>query len=140
MILAFLPFLVAMSFTPGPNNNMVASSGVNFGFRATIPHMLGIAVDVASMLLLIGFGLGQIFIALPVVHHGLKIVGTFYLYISRLANRDRIRRRYRRTHRPSARLAAGCRVSVRQCEGLAKRGLCHHDLHRDRCELVRSDM
>ena len=68
MILAFLPFLVAMSFTPGPNNIMLASSGANFGFRATIPRMLAIAVGVASMLLLIGFGLGQLFIALPVVH------------------------------------------------------------------------
>ncbi len=79
MILAFLPFLVSMSFTPGPNNIMVASSGVNFGFRATIPHMLGIAVGVASMMLLIGFGLGQLFVAAPLVHRVLKIVGAAYL-------------------------------------------------------------
>lgn len=79
MILAFLPFLVSMSFTPGPNNILVANSGVNFGFRATIPHMLGIAVGVAAMMLLIGFGLGQLFLAMPLVHQALKAVGTIYL-------------------------------------------------------------
>ena len=46
MIAAVLPFLVSMSFTPGPNNIMVASSGANFGFRRTIPHMLGITIGV----------------------------------------------------------------------------------------------
>jgi len=79
MILAFLPFLVSMSFTPGPNNIMVASSGVNFGFRATIPHMIGIAIGVATMMLLVGFGLGQLFLAMPLLHQLLKIVGTLYL-------------------------------------------------------------
>jgi threonine/homoserine/homoserine lactone efflux protein len=79
MILAFLPFLVSMSFTPGPNNIMVASSGVNFGFRATIPHMVGIAIGVATMMLLVGFGLGQLFLAMPLVHQALKLIGTLYL-------------------------------------------------------------
>jgi threonine/homoserine/homoserine lactone efflux protein len=79
MILAFLPFLVSMSFTPGPNNIMIASSGVNFGFRATIPHMIGIAVGVAAMMLLVGFGLGQLFLAMPIVHQALKVIGTLYL-------------------------------------------------------------
>ena len=79
MILAFLPFLVSMSFTPGPNNIMVASSGVNFGFRATVPHMIGIPIGVATMLLLVGFGLGQLFLAMPLVHQTLKVIGTLYL-------------------------------------------------------------
>jgi threonine/homoserine/homoserine lactone efflux protein len=79
MILAFLPFLVSMSFTPGPNNIMVASSGVNFGFRATIPHMLGVAIGVATMMLLVGLGLGQLFLAMPLLHQLLKFAGTLYL-------------------------------------------------------------
>ncbi len=79
MILAFLPFLISMSFTPGPNNIMAASSGVNFGFRATIPLMLGVALGVAAMSLLIGFGLGQLFVEMPLIHQALKLVGTVYL-------------------------------------------------------------
>jgi len=58
---------------------MVASAGVNFGFRATIPHMLGIALGVAALMLLIGFGLGQLFVAMPLVHQALKLVGIVYL-------------------------------------------------------------
>ena len=46
LIVTSFPFLTSMGFTPGPNNILVASSGVNFGFRATIPHMLGITTRV----------------------------------------------------------------------------------------------
>jgi threonine/homoserine/homoserine lactone efflux protein len=79
MIAAVLPFLVSMSFTPGPNNIMVASSGVNFGFRRTIPHLLGITIGVALMLLLVGFGLAQVFVAVPFVHPILKVIAALYL-------------------------------------------------------------
>jgi threonine/homoserine/homoserine lactone efflux protein len=79
MIAAVLPFLVSMSFTPGPNNILVASSGVNFGFRRTIPHMLGITIGVALMLLLVGFGLAQVFVAVPSVHQILKVIAALYL-------------------------------------------------------------
>jgi threonine/homoserine/homoserine lactone efflux protein len=79
MILAFLPFLVSLSFTPGRSNIVVASSGVNFGFRVTIPLMIGIAIGVATMMLLVGFGLGQLFLAMPLVHQALRVIGTLYL-------------------------------------------------------------
>jgi threonine/homoserine/homoserine lactone efflux protein len=79
MIAAVLPFLVSMSFTPGPNNIMVTSSGLNFGFRATIPHMLGITIGVALMLLLVGFGLEQVFLAMPLMHQILKLLAALYL-------------------------------------------------------------
>ena len=35
-----------MAFTPGPNNIMVTASGVNFGFRRTLPHILGVSSGV----------------------------------------------------------------------------------------------
>ncbi len=92
MIAAVLPFLVSMSFTPGPNNIMVASSGVNFGFRRTIPHMLGITIGVALMLLLVGFGLAQVFVAVPFVHQLLKVLAALYLiyFAWRIANAARM--------------------------------------------------
>ena len=79
LILASLPFLASMGFTPGPNNILVASSGVNFGFRATIPHMLGITFGYPVMLLLIGVGLARLFIAVPQVHWVLKYACIIYL-------------------------------------------------------------
>jgi threonine/homoserine/homoserine lactone efflux protein len=79
VILASFPFLMSMAFTPGPNNILVASSGVNFGFRATIPHILGITLGFPMMLLLVGLGLAKVFIAVPAVHLVFKYVSIAYL-------------------------------------------------------------
>jgi threonine/homoserine/homoserine lactone efflux protein len=79
LIVASLPFLASMALTPGPNNILVASSGVNFGFRATIPHILGIALGFPVMLLVVGLGLAKIFIAVPLVHVAFKYVSIVYL-------------------------------------------------------------
>jgi threonine/homoserine/homoserine lactone efflux protein len=79
LILASIPFMTSMGITPGPNNILVASSGVNFGFRATIPHMLGIVIGYPVMLLTVGLGLAKIFIAVPIVHPVLKYISIAYL-------------------------------------------------------------
>jgi threonine/homoserine/homoserine lactone efflux protein len=79
LILTSIPFLASMGFTPGPNNILVASSGVNFGFRATIPHILGITFGYPAMLLLVGLGLAKVFVAMPEVHLVLKCVCVVYL-------------------------------------------------------------
>ena len=42
LLLAFVVFAVVMFFTPGPNNIMLLSSGLNYGFRRTVPHIAGI--------------------------------------------------------------------------------------------------
>jgi threonine/homoserine/homoserine lactone efflux protein len=57
----------------------VASSGVNFGFRATIPHMLGITLGFPLMLLIVGLGLARIFIAIPPLHSALKYICIAYM-------------------------------------------------------------
>lgn len=79
VFLALLVFSFVSSVTPGPNNFMLLASGVNFGFRRTIPHMLGIAGGFASLLLAVGFGLGALLTAFPALHVVLKIVGGAYL-------------------------------------------------------------
>jgi threonine/homoserine/homoserine lactone efflux protein len=79
LIIASVPFLASMGFTPGPNNILVASSGVNFGFRATIPHIFGITFGFPAMLLAVGLGLTRIFIAIPAVHVWFKAVSIVYL-------------------------------------------------------------
>jgi len=72
-------FAISMTITPGPNNVMLTASGVNFGFRRTLPHMLGIAMGFPVMVLAIGLGLGGLFEAYPQIHATLKYVGIAYL-------------------------------------------------------------
>lgn len=79
VFMALVVFAFVTSITPGPNNFMLMASGVNFGFRRTIPHMLGIGAGFLSLLLGVGFGLGAALIAYPALHLGLKIAGGAYL-------------------------------------------------------------
>ena len=77
--LALLLFAFTTSITPGPNNMMLFASGVNFGFRRTIPHMLGIGTGFLSLLLGVGLGLGALLHAVPPVYTILKFAGGAYL-------------------------------------------------------------
>ena len=72
-------FAAASLSSPGPNNVMVTASGVNFGFRRTIPHMLGIAIGFAVMNLAVGLGLGRVFETYPEIHLVLKYISIAYL-------------------------------------------------------------
>ncbi len=102
LIVTSLPFLASMGFTPGPNNILVASSGVNFGFRATVPHILGVTVGYPLMLLLVGVGLAKIFTEVPRVHAVLKYVCIAYLlYLAwRIASAPVLNAEMRRSARP----------------------------------------
>jgi threonine/homoserine/homoserine lactone efflux protein len=79
LLLALVVFAFVTSITPGPNNFMLLTSGVNFGFRRTIPHMLGIGGGFLSLLLGVGFGLGALLTAYPPLHLALKLAGGAYL-------------------------------------------------------------
>ena len=79
LLIAFVIFAAVMYFTPGPNNVMLLSSGLVYGFRRTLPHIAGITVGMAFMIAAVGLGLGTIFIAYPVLQTILKYVGAAYL-------------------------------------------------------------
>lgn len=79
VMVAFLAFAVVTLFTPGPNNVMLLTSGVNFGFRRTVPHMLGVAIGFSVLVALVGLGLGTLFEAVPVLYTLLRIAGVAYL-------------------------------------------------------------
>ena len=77
--LALLLFAFTTSITPGPNNMMLFASGVNFGFRRTIPHMLGVAIGFLVLLLAVGLGLGAVLHTVPVLYTMMKFAGGAYL-------------------------------------------------------------
>ena len=79
LLLAFVAFVCVMFFTPGPNNVMLMSSGLTYGFRRTLPHMAGVTLGFAFMIASVGVGLGAIFVAYPVLETVLKYAGAAYL-------------------------------------------------------------
>ena len=79
LLIAFIVFAAVMFFTPGPNNIMVLSSGLTYGFRRTVPHIAGITIGFAFMVGAVGLGLGTVFIAYPVLQTILKYAGAAYL-------------------------------------------------------------
>ena len=79
MIVPLTVFGLASAVTPGPNNVMLTASGSAFGFRRSIPHMLGITIGFPVMVFAVGLGLGQIFIQYSQVHLALKYIGAAYL-------------------------------------------------------------
>ena len=79
LLVALTAFGAVMAFTPGPNNIMVLSSGLTYGFRRTVPHIAGIAIGVSFMVAVTGFGLGAIFITWPILQSILKYAGIAYL-------------------------------------------------------------
>ena len=79
IFLALFTFAFVSSVTPGPNNFMLLASGVNFGFRRTIPHMLGIGAGFVALLFAVGLGLGALLTAYPGLNLALKIAGGAYL-------------------------------------------------------------
>lgn len=72
-------FSLAGTYTPGPNTIMLTASGQAFGFRRSIPHMLGIIVGSVTLFTAFGFGLAQIFQLYPQLHQALRIAGAVYL-------------------------------------------------------------
>ena len=76
---ALLSYVALMSITPGPNNLMLASSGVNFGFRRTVPHMLGISLGCALQVFIVAMLLAQALGWLASWRLPLAVAGCVYL-------------------------------------------------------------
>ena len=79
LFLALSAFALVSVITPGPNNMMLLASGANFGFRRSIPHMMGIGLGFPAMVLLVGLGVMQIFELWPLAHDLLLAVSVIYM-------------------------------------------------------------
>jgi threonine/homoserine/homoserine lactone efflux protein len=76
---ALVGFSFVSSVTPGPNNILLWASGAEFGFRRTIPHVIGTALGIGLMALLVAGGLGVVVTTFPQVALAMKVVGSAYL-------------------------------------------------------------
>jgi threonine/homoserine/homoserine lactone efflux protein len=79
LVVAFIVFAVAALFTPGPNNVMLMTSGLNFGLRRTLPHVAGVTIGYAFLVAVVGLGLGAVFETWPLLQTVLKYAGAVYL-------------------------------------------------------------
>ncbi|MCT8158554.1 LysE family translocator [Pseudoruegeria sp. SHC-113] len=81
--LALLLLAFTAAFTPGPNNAMVAASAANFGFRRTLPHIVGIGLGFPLMIFIVGLFLGEIFARSVLLREALRWGGAaLLLYIA----------------------------------------------------------
>ena len=80
VFIAFFGFIMVATVTPGPNNFMLFSSGLNFGFKRTIPHILGVANGFALLLTCVGLGLGTLLEIYPLAFTGIKVLGALYMF------------------------------------------------------------
>ncbi len=78
-MLALMGFAFATSITPGPSNLILLAASANFGFRRSTPLVLGLSLGFLSMLLIVGFGLGQVLRANETLYTILKISSLFYI-------------------------------------------------------------
>lgn len=76
---ALAVFAFVTSVTPGPNNLMLLASGANFGFRRSVPHMLGIGIGFTVMIATVGLGLMGAMERFPRVEQALKVACLIYL-------------------------------------------------------------
>jgi len=78
-LLPLAAFAFVSSITPGPNNIMLTSSGIWFGFMRSIPHMLGITFGFGVLLAICAAGIGSLVMTVPSIHVVLKVLGSAYL-------------------------------------------------------------
>ena len=79
VLYALVLFCFVSGVTPGPNNMMLMSSGVNYGFRRTLPHLLGVVIGFSLMVALIGLGLDAIFARFPALLPMMRYLGAAYM-------------------------------------------------------------
>lgn len=80
-LLPFVTYCLLMSGTPGPNNMMLVANGAHYGYRRTLPAIVGINVGGALLTFVTCMGLGALFVAWPLLHLALKQAGTLYMLV-----------------------------------------------------------
>lgn len=72
---AFAIFAFVASITPGPTNILVLSTSARCGIWRSLPLIISASVSVSGIVLLTGWGLGQLINANPVIQYVMNVVG-----------------------------------------------------------------
>ncbi|WP_371155593.1 LysE family translocator [Jannaschia sp. 2305UL9-9] len=72
-------FVFAGLFTPGPNVILLTASGARFGFRPTLPHVLGVAIGVGVTSALTAVGIGALLLAIPALKLALQVLAVAWI-------------------------------------------------------------
>ncbi len=78
-MMALLGFVFFGLFSPGPNVILLTSSGARFGFKATLPHLLGVAIGVGVIAFVTGLGLGTLITAFPMLRIILMVIASAWI-------------------------------------------------------------
>jgi threonine/homoserine/homoserine lactone efflux protein len=73
-------FTVVAAYTPGPNNFLASHSGFNFGFKKSIPLILGVAFGWTTLIVLLELGLILVFKQYSIIQKIIQIVGTLFVF------------------------------------------------------------
>ena len=79
ILAGFVAFGIVAAATPGPNNLMLMTSGVKFGFGRTLPHLAGIVLGFSLMTALLGLGLDAAFQRIPQLLPVMRVLGALYM-------------------------------------------------------------
>ena len=72
-------FMLVSSITPGPNNTMLMASGVHFGYRRTLAHLMGVQLGFGFMLIAVGLGLHAVLSQFPAFYDAVRFAGAAYM-------------------------------------------------------------
>ena len=77
--LPLLLFIFAGLFSPGPTVVMLTTSGARFGFRATLPHLLGVPIGTGLLAAASVLGVQSILFALPAIEFTIKLISALWI-------------------------------------------------------------
>jgi threonine/homoserine/homoserine lactone efflux protein len=80
-LIGLVGFSLVSAGTPGPNNVLLWASGATFGFRRTLPHIVGTALGIGAMTLAVAAGVGLLVTSIPGLAVVMKLVGSAYLLV-----------------------------------------------------------
>ncbi|GFD82491.1 lysine transporter LysE [Tenacibaculum sp. KUL118] len=79
LLIALATFAFISTVTPGPNNMMLLASGAQYGYKRSLPHMVGIVIGVAGLMISTLLGIGALFNVFPALYDVLRVFGVAYL-------------------------------------------------------------
>ena len=76
---AWFLVMFPLVYSPGPANTLFASNGAQFGFRRSIPFLMGIDIAFILQSLVAGYGISELLLRVPVLFTVMRYAGIAYI-------------------------------------------------------------